>query len=840
MKSFLEHCLEEAAHPGARTGLTHLGDLSAEDLKKVTKGGRVDLSHATTKTDGSAVEISWHPDHGLSTRHSGIKSQHGVTDSRQYFEHTKARADANQRPVDYTGARAFAAFHDSLSKNPDFIRHCQEHYSKHGSCVMKGELFSPHMARPSESHPGEVEQVSTPVHPRHMGEHGLFVIHSRLPQNAHHNSGSISRFSDKNLKFDTDVPAIPQEHAHVDVSQEHKELQSVDHNLASQKITPSNKEAVRAERAKIKDIGSRIYSKVRKHAQKNKLFKNQWGSGDGEGLVIHHPGARFKVTSPRFAAEVEKKKAAGKEATASKLFGKGNSNPTPIKVEEMRIFEGGNIKVKGSDATAQPISTKNREGRIRDFHQMLGAVHDEMHRHTGEHLFGKDKISLRTNRAFSGSTEHFMKDAKPLPKETMGDFDTLVAKEHVAHLGTHVLHPGKKYGKFTVVGTKKHGTQISAVMRHDDGSHHQVDFAGVPANQHHHGVPTEGARFLHSSSMEDAKHGIKGSHHKILLSAVAHHSGKKFNSVYGLHDHDENDSKEEVERKRASAKTQPEAVSSSLFGKKADHKKIRSFVGTSELIRDHVPKETHQAIYDKFKEGVSSKSKGGELAPEHKKALEHLRTTLGVSDSEHIHEGRTRTESHAYVSPLMGASPHTHMGHIQDVEGTMQALRKKHGEGKAFVGLSGKSQAFSDSEREEIARKQSSGGVEYKVHPTAGRAITSAVNSLGKGTKHLHIVVGSDRKDFAEKLRSSLIAGKIKDENGNPVPAPDHIHIHTPEDGNRSHGMSGTKMRTAASQENLDEYHRHLGSNFSRSQAHSIMQRTRKALSAGTIKINRQ
>jgi hypothetical protein len=605
----------------------------------------------------------------------------------------------------------------------------------------------------------------------------------------------------------------------------------VDHSLANSRITASNREAVVKEREKIADIGARVYKKVREHAQKHGLFKNKWGSGEGEGLVVHHPGKRFKITSPRFADEVQKKKDMGREEAARNLFGRGNTNRTPIDVQE-----GGNIKIKGSDVSAQPISTENRAGKRRDYHEMLGAVHDEMHKHTGEHLFGNNKAGLKGGHAFAGSTEHFMRDDSPLPKKTMGDFDTLVQREHVGHLGKHVLLPGKKYGKFTVVGAKKHGTQISAVMRHEDGSHHQVDFAGVGANQHRNGVPTEGARFLHSSSMEDASKGFKGKHHKILLGAVAHHQGKKFNIVYGLHDHSETDSSEETERKRKSAKSEPKDVSANLFGARADHSRVRSFVGTSQLVRDHIPKEKHKEIFHKFREGLQDRS--GNISPEHHPAIEHLRRTLNLPHD--VNESVQR-DMHAYVSPMMGASPHTHMGHIQDVEGTIHNLRKTHGSGKAFVGLSGKSNAFTDSERVAIARRQSAGDVEYHVHPTAGRAIVQAVQSMkGRGKKHLHIVVGSDRKEFAEKLRDSIMAGKIKDKDDKPISIPDRIHIHTPEDGNRSHGLSGTKMRTAAHDGDVDKYHRHLGPNFSKTEARSIMNRTREAISKGSISINRK
>ena len=187
------------------------------------------------------------------------------------------------------------------------------------------------------------------------------------------------------------------------------------------------------------------------------------------------------------------------------------------------------------------------------------------------------------------------------------------------------------------------------------------------------------------------------------------------------------------------------------------------------------------------------------------------------------------SEQHAHVA-FMGASPHTHMGHHIDVVGGM-------GHGKKFVGLSGKSDVFSDKEREDIANKQSGGDAHFKVEKSAGQTVGRAFNSMtGSGKKHLHLHFGHDRKEMAERLKSSIEAGKIPELEGHK---PDAVHIHYPKDEDRSHGMSGTKMRTAAETNDVDTYKKHLGSNFSDKEAKSIMDRTRVGLMAGKIKVKR-
>ena len=67
----------------------------------------------------------------------------------------------------------------------------------------------------------------------------------------------------------------------------------------------------------------------------------------------------------------------------------------------------------------------------------------------------------------------------------------------------------------------------------------------------------------------------------------------------------------------------------------------------------------------------------------------------------------------------------------------------------------------------------------------------------------------------------------------------DEIHTHYPEDENRQHGMSGTKMRKAAHEGNLEEFHKHLGPMFSKKEAGTLMSKVKKGIDAGTIPLAR-
>lgn len=278
------------------------------------------------------------------------------------------------------------------------------------------------------------------------------------------------------------------------------------------------------------------------------------------------------------------------------------------------LQEGGAIKI--GDTSANPISTKNRKATAEDVHGMLSDLHDSFHAATGKHLFGADKKALKTGSAYSGSSAHLnnknISDEEfHKTKPTMGDVDSQVPKEHMKDLHAH-LQAGKKFGKYTVVGTKKHGAEVSALMRHENGEHHQIDFEGV---DYHKEEPTKFESFAHSSPWEDNKAGIKGKSHKLILNAVSGEDAK-FSVTHGL-------------RKRSDdseISKDPEGISRHLFGKNADHSKIHSFHGITELIKDHIPKEKHQEITDKFRSSVEQRGK----STDSENAMSHLTKTLGT------------------------------------------------------------------------------------------------------------------------------------------------------------------------------------------------------------------
>jgi hypothetical protein len=291
------------------------------------------------------------------------------------------------------------------------------------------------------------------------------------------------------------------------------------------------------------------------------------------------------------------------------------------------IAEGGNIKVKdaeGKEVSAAPFAVKDRSAQAKDVHEALTSLHNSFQKATSKPLFGKGARALSTGSAYSGSSKQFMnKDKASISDEefkkhkpTVGDVDVQVPREHKEELHSHLQSQiGQRHGKYTLVGIKKSGNETHAVMRHDNGEHHQFDFEHVA---YHGDEPAEHEQFLHSSSWEDAKKGIKGAHHKILLNAIASSSDKKFSITHGLR------SRTDADDPGVAA---PKEVSKSLFGPKAKHENVNSFVGLSDSIKKHVPAEKHQEIYDKFKSSMA-----GIKNVDSTKAIAHLKSTLGTKD----------------------------------------------------------------------------------------------------------------------------------------------------------------------------------------------------------------
>lgn len=310
MKTFLTYISEEKQiiSEGIRQGLPHITTMDHDQFTSLTHGGKVHVEGATEKTDGSTFKFG-HDEDGFYSQSSGSGNEK-MRHPRDYEERATRRSKETGKPLDLTGARAFAKAHEALQKNKPLVAHLKDRAEKSGGeTTVRGELFSKALARPSDTNKGEVKFVGTSYDPKRMGKVGKIVIHSKLPENQGHDLEHFKEnLSDTNVNFDDDK--IEHNPGHVDVKPEVKELSSVNHELLKSRTTPKNKEAKTVETAKFDAIKKKVSDKVDAHV-KSLNVSPKWGSGT-EGMVIHpKPGSsapRFKVTSDAFRGYKEKEK----------------------------------------------------------------------------------------------------------------------------------------------------------------------------------------------------------------------------------------------------------------------------------------------------------------------------------------------------------------------------------------------------------------------------------------------------------------------------------------------------------------------------------------------------
>lgn len=294
-----EH-VTEVITESIRQGLPHVTSMDHDQFHNLTHGGKVHIHDTTEKTDGQAM-VMGHDHEGFYTQSTGSGSEK-MRHPEDYAKRVKKRAEETGKTPDYTAAKAFGHIHKTLQANHKLVQHLHDQHKKTGEDVkVRGESFYKPWGKPSE-HKGEVKFVGTSYATHHMGKVGKFVIHSKLPENKHHDIEHFKKhLSDSNINFDDDK--VEHHKAHVDVKPERKEFDKLNHELLKSRTTKSNKQEKDLETAKFEHIKKKVSDKVDAHV-KSLGLKPKWGSGT-EGAVVHpseaNPHApRFKVTSDTF------------------------------------------------------------------------------------------------------------------------------------------------------------------------------------------------------------------------------------------------------------------------------------------------------------------------------------------------------------------------------------------------------------------------------------------------------------------------------------------------------------------------------------------------------------
>lgn len=215
--------------------------------------------------------------------------------------------------------------------------------------------------------------------------------------------------------------------------------------------------------------------------------------------------------------------------------------------------------------------------------------------------------------SFGGSSRILMDSTIPTVdfsnvKSSIGDIDILV-DEAVMTDFINLLQPGLRVGIFILIGSKRHGGEISTLFRHNFHGHiSQWDFAFVDR-------PLQKvSQFLHWSDWEDLKLEIKGVHHKLLINACGLDK-LKFSITHGLRSR-------EIE---TDGITNPVVIHYKLFGTKCPSSNIWSFKGICNSIEQTKDRDTQVKILDKFKESCSTIKHIN-----HQPAIEYLERILDV------------------------------------------------------------------------------------------------------------------------------------------------------------------------------------------------------------------
>lgn len=208
-----------------------------------------------------------------------------------------------------------------------------------------------------------------------------------------------------------------------------------------------------------------------------------------------------------------------------------------LSFKQFILSEGGNAHVldkSGNLVAAEKIDlNKVSRKEIRDeFIQFFKELNKQFYKQTNVYIWKNENI-ITSGKVFNGSSEAFFDLSIPdeefkKVKPKVGDIDITVP-ENLKHalwnflnsikgvnITQHIMFIGHNKPEFS-----DKNAQINSIVKYEKNGFKinvQIDFEflGYDAN----GIPTEFAKFSHSSNWNDLSQGIKGVHHKYLVRAL--------------------------------------------------------------------------------------------------------------------------------------------------------------------------------------------------------------------------------------------------------------------------------------------------------------------------------
>ena len=196
-----------------------------------------------------------------------------------------------------------------------------------------------------------------------------------------------------------------------------------------------------------------------------------------------------------------------------------------------RLFEGGNLSVGSHEAQHLDLKVTNRNYMVPKLNELLGAINQAYTKMYKQPLWNP-KV-LASGEFLSGSSLHFFNvkgisdETFVAKKPTVGDIDTMVDKTKETDLQQFLTaYTNKQIGPAKFLGFQRGNEQFSGLFElQDPPVKVQIDFEFVAFEKD---VPTDWAKFSHSSSWEDLQAGVKGVFHKWLIQAFTTLTRKDF------------------------------------------------------------------------------------------------------------------------------------------------------------------------------------------------------------------------------------------------------------------------------------------------------------------------
>jgi len=195
------------------------------------------------------------------------------------------------------------------------------------------------------------------------------------------------------------------------------------------------------------------------------------------------------------------------------------------------LMEGGNLSVGKHEAEHLDLKVTKRSYMVPKLNELLNAINKAFNVKHKAPLWSSELLS--SGKFLSGSSLHFFDvagisdDTFFAKKPTVGDIDTMVDKRLEFILQEFLTSAtNKQIGPAKLLGFQKGNEQYSALFElQDPPVKVQIDFEFVSFEN---GMPSDWARFSHSSSWDDIQQGVKGVFHKWLIQSLTTLTNKQF------------------------------------------------------------------------------------------------------------------------------------------------------------------------------------------------------------------------------------------------------------------------------------------------------------------------